>query len=154
MYVTDDYLSGTYDSCKDVIVPSTGHRAITMMCGSEGDQGCSSKKLYKVLGNVKSAYVPFQINYKTEASEKINSRFIPINPKVVRCNESVDGTKPPCSCIDCSLSYIPQPDEKSISDESENLILGLHKHTAFSILLFLIGSGIFLIVSNSSNEGE
>lgn len=124
-----------------------------MMCGNEGDYGCSWKKLFKVLGNAKSSFVPFQINYNT--TTKIDERFIQINPKVVPCNESVDGTKPPCSCIDCSLMSIRIPQEAHLTtDVNENFILGLHKYTVLSIFLFLIGSAIFLIISNNSNEGE
>ncbi|CAG2056079.1 unnamed protein product, partial [Timema podura] len=44
LYVTDTYISGTYNSCKQVSVPSTGQLALDLMCGDWGASRCSPMK--------------------------------------------------------------------------------------------------------------
>lgn len=130
-----------------------GTKAISLMCGNEGDNGCSWKKLYRAFGNVNSAFVPFQINYITETTDD----YVAINPKVLRCNESVDATKPSCSCMDCSLVYETLIQPAVLADVDEDFVFGLHKYTFLSALLFLIGSAFFLIIvsyDSSDNSGE
>lgn len=130
-----------------------GKKAIPVMCGNEGDNGCSWKNLYRALGNVNAPFVPFQINYITETRDD----YVAINPKVLRCNESVDATKPSCSCMDCSLVYETQIQPALPADVDEDFVFGLHKYTFLSALLFLIGSAFFLIIvsyDSSDNSGE
>lgn len=44
VYIEDEYMNGTYDSCKQVSVPSTSQLALDMMCGEWGASRCSPKK--------------------------------------------------------------------------------------------------------------
>jgi Niemann-Pick C1 protein len=150
IYVTEDYLIGTYESCKSVIVPSTGSKAIGFMCGSAGVLGCNPNVWYSFLGNVTSTFVPFQINYKKYPNNiKKVDNFTPINPVIKRCDESIDGIKPPCSCMDCALNYIESSSTKVTSQE---FIFGLSPHTFLMICVFLIGTLAFLIISSFEND--
>jgi len=120
-----------------------------MMCGNAGASGCSPKVLYEFFGDKTVAHVPFQINYKTFNSTQSVGRFTPINPRVVPCNQSVDGIKPPCSCMDCSLTYTQVPSTSSKPDE---LIFGLRRYTFLMICVFFIGSMTFVVVSSYSED--
>jgi Niemann-Pick C1 protein len=122
------------------------------MCGSAGVIGCNPNVWYSYLGNSTSDFVPFQINYKKYPSDvKKVGNFTVINPMIKRCDESVDGIKPPCSCMDCSLSYIRSSSFKSTPQE---LIFGLSPYTFLMICVFLIGSFAFLIISSFRNDKE
>ena len=44
VYIGDAYLNGTYDSCKQVSVPSAGQLALDLMCGEWTSSRCSPKK--------------------------------------------------------------------------------------------------------------
>lgn len=152
VYVTEDYLNGTYESCKSVIVPSTGAKAISLMCGSAGAERCNAEVWYNYLGNATSPFVPFQITYKRFPRDvKRVGQFIPINPEIKRCDESVDGVKPPCSCMDCALNYIQSSPTEAVKRE---FIFGLNQHTFLMICVFIIGSLTFLIISSFSNDKD
>lgn len=44
LFLSEDYLNGTYDSCSKVSVPSTGQLALDIMCGQWGASRCSAIK--------------------------------------------------------------------------------------------------------------
>jgi Niemann-Pick C1 protein len=91
IYITEKYISGAFDSCKQVVVPSTGQLAFDLMCGSWGATKCSPIRWFSFMGNARdSAFVPFQINYLPQNSSKIVDDMMPLDPKVVPCNESFD----------------------------------------------------------------
>jgi Niemann-Pick C1 protein len=90
LYITEEYINGTYNSCKNVQYPSTGQLALDLMCGEWGAAKCSPINWYNFMGDETKQVVPFQIDYKIQNStEKVNG-FYPLNPRVVPCSESVD----------------------------------------------------------------
>jgi len=90
IYITDDYLSGAYNSCKHVIYPSTGQLALDLMCGEWGASKCSPTRWFGSMGDSNNPFVPFQINYLPQNLSSSNDEIKPLNPKVVPCNQSVD----------------------------------------------------------------
>lgn len=91
IYITEDYLNGTFNSCKNVQVPSTGQLAFDLMCGSWGASKCTPQRWFHFMGDAKNnLYVPFQINYLPQKSTDIVNNMKPLNPKIVPCSESID----------------------------------------------------------------
>lgn len=90
LYVSDRYIRGTFDSCKNVQFPSTGQLSLDLMCGSWGAAKCTADRWYSFMSDVSEDFVPFQINYKTENTEAVMKGFTQLNPRIVQCNESID----------------------------------------------------------------
>ena len=94
LYVTEDYLNGTYESCKNVLMPSTGQKAIDLMCGQWGAVKCSPYRWFQHMGDDKPGgedRIPFQMNYKLiKSSDVIKAEIKPLNPLITPCSQSVD----------------------------------------------------------------
>lgn len=89
VFVSNEYLEGTYRSCKQVSVPSTGQLALDLMCGDWGAYRCSPIKWFTYMGSTDgNPYVPFQIDY-INTSVPVE-KFQPLNPKVLSCGEAPD----------------------------------------------------------------
>lgn len=74
-----------------VSVPSTGSLALDLMCGEYGASRCSATRWFHYMGTEEgNPFVPFQINYLTQPDEQPVNNFIPHNPKVTPCNESLN----------------------------------------------------------------
>lgn len=94
MHITEAYIDGTYGSCKQVSMPSTGQLALDLMCGSWGSEKCSAKRWFDYMGESKdNSYVPFTITYITHNSTAPVNRMKPLDPKIVPCNQAVDVRK-------------------------------------------------------------
>lgn len=83
-------MNGTYGSCNQVAVPSTGQLALDIMCGEWGASRCSAKKWFSFMGTKEgNSFVPFQINYIAHQNNN-DSTFVPLKPRVVPCSEKLD----------------------------------------------------------------
>ncbi|KAI4456062.1 npc intracellular cholesterol transporter 1 [Holotrichia oblita] len=138
-YLTPQYMNGTYDSCKQVSVPSTGQLALDIMCGTWTSTRCTAKRWFDYMGNKDTPFVPFQINYKnTDAT----NRYIPGNPPVTPCSRGLDENTPACSCVDCEASCpAPQPVPPPPGPFK---IMGRDGYAVIMLCVFLVGSGLFL----------
>ncbi|PSN54935.1 Niemann-Pick C1 protein [Blattella germanica] len=143
VYIGDAYLNGTYDSCKQVFVPSTGQLALDMMCGDWGASRCSPKKWFNYMGDAKdNQFVPFQINYIE--TNKTVGRFIPLNPSVVPCSQGISADKPACSCVDCEASCPVPPPEPPLPEPFT--IFGLDGFSVVMFIVWVVGSMLFLFL--------
>ncbi|KAF4517183.1 hypothetical protein B566_EDAN005615 [Ephemera danica] len=157
LYVTKSYIESTYDSCKQVSVPSAGQLAMDLMCGDWGASRCSAEKWFQYLGDAAgNPYVPFQIAYMT--SNKPVKEFTPLDPPVVPCSQGIDERTPACSCVDCEQSCpLPPPLPPPVVPFS---VLGLNAAACWSLLAFVAGSTLFLLLvcccgkSNSDSPGR
>lgn len=105
VHITEQYLVGTYNSCKNVQFPSSGQLALDLMCGDYGAARCSPMNWFSFMGNAEgSPFVPFQINYRPHNSTANVDSFTPVNPRVVPCNESIDVRMTHC-LINISLTH-------------------------------------------------
>lgn len=85
LYIKSDYMEGTFNSCKQVSVPSTGQLALDLMCGSWGSRSCSAQRWFSFMGDTnENPYTPFQINYKNTTPP--NGPFTLVNPASTPCN--------------------------------------------------------------------
>lgn len=118
-YITSQYLNGTFRSCAQVSVPSTGQLAFDVMCGDWGASRCSPTRWFEYMGDRDTPFVPFQINYlqfdETAIGVRPPNGYVPHNPRTVPCNQApnvsatVDLTEQLLSkrCI-CFVSTIGQ----------------------------------------------
>jgi Niemann-Pick C1 protein len=87
-HISSKYTKGTYDSCKNVFIPSTGQKALDLMCGHWGSSLCDDEKWFTFMGDKNTPNVPFQINYKFHNSTEPINNIKPLIASVVPCNES------------------------------------------------------------------
>lgn len=89
VYVTNKFIQGTYNSCKDVSVPSTGQLALDIMCGEYGAAKCTPMRWFHYMGDAaNNAFVPFQITYVNTSGPVGN--FTPMDPLITPCSKAVD----------------------------------------------------------------
>ncbi|EEB19581.1 Niemann-Pick C1 protein precursor, putative [Pediculus humanus corporis] len=102
-YIEEEYEQKTFDSCKEIIVPSTGGKAIDISCGIVSPTNpCTPDKWFKFFGDFNENIVaPFDINYVTTPSNGYET--LNIHDDVLPCNESYESSKA-CSCNDCESS--------------------------------------------------
>ncbi|XP_022916873.2 NPC intracellular cholesterol transporter 1 isoform X2 [Onthophagus taurus] len=141
VYMANDYLEGTYQSCKQVSVPSTGQKALDIMCGSWTSTRCSAKRWFDYMGNKNTPFVPFPINYKNSSSD---GSFIPANPPVTPCSKALKEGLAACSCVDCESSCpVPEPQPAPAGPFK---ILGYDGYAFIMTCIFVAGSTLFLMV--------
>ncbi|CAL1681672.1 unnamed protein product [Lasius platythorax] len=100
IHVTEEYINATYNSCKNVVVPSSGYLAMDVGCGSHGASGCSPKLWYEYMGNPKTNPVtPFKMNYVYDIDDEWGDK--PWNAEAKNCSEAYDNLTIACSCVDC-----------------------------------------------------
>lgn len=76
-YLDAEYMNATFDSCKDVRVPSWEGSALDLMCG-EADP-CTPQRWFDFMGDVKPYGWPFQINF---ISGEAPDSFTAYNPSL------------------------------------------------------------------------
>ncbi|XP_068081512.1 NPC intracellular cholesterol transporter 1 homolog 1b isoform X2 [Anabrus simplex] len=154
VYFTQDYLEGCYNSCRDIVMPSTGKKAMDMMCGIYGSQDCTYERWFAYMGDRNTPFVPFQINYLTESE---NASIIPRNISTLPCDEAYPGEYV-CSCVDCPRSCPVYQD--SGDDGAEFLIFGLDGVAVLAVIAFVVlatlsaGSIVFFTRLRSAPTSE
>ncbi|XP_067002483.2 NPC intracellular cholesterol transporter 1 [Anabrus simplex] len=144
VYITNTYMSGTFNSCKGVSVPSTGQLAMDILCGEWGASKCTAQKWFTYLGNTtQNSFVPFEIDYV--ATDEPTKGFIPLNPEVTPCNKQVGERFPACSCVDCDESCPVPPPFPIVPKPFE--IFGVPGMLIVMLFVFLILSMVFLKVT-------
>lgn len=81
--INENYISEVYESCSQVITPSTGAYSMDMACGLYDSKTCSPKRWFQFMGDpVLNYFVPFLINYTYTNPE------IAFTAETKKCNES------------------------------------------------------------------
>ncbi|XP_049852648.1 NPC intracellular cholesterol transporter 1 homolog 1b-like isoform X2 [Schistocerca gregaria] len=99
VYLSKDYMEGTFNSCRQVLMPSSGVPALEAMCGSFGAAGCTYDRWFAYMGDDDTPLVPFPIVYNETAPDGMEL----YNPDVLPCNQSYENDYA-CSCADCEES--------------------------------------------------
>ncbi|ODM87820.1 Niemann-Pick C1 protein [Orchesella cincta] len=98
-YVTDYYVTETYESCKSVIMSSTNQLAMDMLCGPWGSFHCTPQRWFDYMGSTSNGYSPFDIIYNYSYSN-YTGPFSPFSPeKAFKCNERIDNVTSACGCV-------------------------------------------------------
>lgn len=114
MYITEKYINGTFNSCSQVSVPSTGQLALDLMCGQWGASRCTPTNWYTYMGDVNNPYVPFQTNYLTFANTNPVGAYVPRDPPIIPCSQAI------------SVSYIYCP--QTSANQLQHIFLPLHSN--------------------------
>ena len=109
--ITHEFANGMFNSCKEVQMPSTNEKALTVFCGHTAAQ-CTIKVWLDYMGDTSNGHTPFTINFnitdKPWFDPTTNMTYFPMNELTTKCNETALN-KSACSCQDCkaSCSEIP-----------------------------------------------
>lgn len=108
-YATSRYADSLYNSCKDVQMPSTNGKAMSVICGRK--EGCTPLIWLNYMGDTNNGHAPFPVHYNlTDVTFNIGNRTInPLNITNVGCNETVGNSTEACSCQDCAASCAAIP---------------------------------------------
>ncbi|XP_076381020.1 NPC intracellular cholesterol transporter 1 homolog 1b isoform X2 [Megalopta genalis] len=93
VHVAEEYMNGTYNSCKDIVHPASGNLAMQLACGSNGASGCTAKKWYEYQGDPDAnTFIAFRVHFIP------NNTFW--NNSTKPCSDRTNGLSA-CSCTDC-----------------------------------------------------
>jgi Niemann-Pick C1 protein len=146
-YMGQTFMQDLYDSCKDVFYPVLSVPALAVMCGSWGAEDCTSERWYAFMGDVEG-YAPFQIDYVFSDEEDV-SGFRPHRAEITPCQNPVPGETSGCSCSDCDDSCVLPVFENE--DEKFTIVPGVDGVAFIMVIIFIVGSIIFLAIIVGSN---
>lgn len=136
--IDQKHIEGVYDSCKGIVLPSSGKYVMDIACGNWESTRCTAERWFTYLGDaVDNVYVPFTIEYHLE--ENPEKRY---NQDVLPCSEAYDGSLS-CSCVDCHESC-PVSDQPEADDPG--FLVGNLNGVTFVIAVVVGGVGLMLIV--------
>ncbi|CAG7821814.1 unnamed protein product [Allacma fusca] len=130
VYVKSSYAQATFDSCRNVLMPSTNGPAMEFLCGPWGSYKCNPHRWFNYMGSTSNGYAPYDITFNFIEDENdvtdtftigfqdtdgnvVETQEVPItifHPMVYKCSEVVPNTtNKACSCIDCEASCPAAP---------------------------------------------
>lgn len=138
--IDTEYTTSTYESCKEVVHPSSGRQAMELACGAVASK-CNPEKWFHFMGDPPTnTLVPFKINYVH--SDNDADRF---TADTKRCYEAYEGAYA-CSCVDCEESCpIADP---PLPDDPGYLIFDLNG-TTFIIAISIGSLGVVALIFGS-----
>lgn len=142
VHITNDFINGVYSSCKDVAMPSTNEKAMSLMCGAWGSYYCTGQRWYDFMGSTSNGYSPFQIDFIYK--EESGSEFKPFNKTIIPCNQGVTNDSRSCSCLDCEESCPVPPPLPPLPQPFT--IFGLNGMEVVMTLLFIVFATAFTVV--------
>ena len=164
-YVDPLFRNGLYNSCKDVLFPSSNKKIMSFLCGVSADK-CDPMKFLKFMGDPsRNGQSPFTIKYPTNTTSHPGIKAM--NQHISLCNETVyvpstNKTQDACSCQDCLLSCSPLPPynppkkwELDIGDLHFNMIsfVTLVVYLCF-LVIFIAGSILYFNLSGKQRQFE
>ncbi|XP_056427204.1 NPC1-like intracellular cholesterol transporter 1 isoform X2 [Hyla sarda] len=109
-----DFADRSFDSCKNVRLPSTGGFAISAMCGKYGAELCNSQRWLDFQGDISNGLAPLIIDFIfTDNNTEVVEGIVPHNSTVWSCAVGPGGDpETACTCQDCreACPKIPQPE--------------------------------------------
>ncbi|CAL7944120.1 unnamed protein product [Xylocopa violacea] len=105
VYVAEEYLNNTYNSCKNVVYPASGNLAMDLACGVHGASRCTPKLWYEYQGDPDTNnFISFRMIFIT----KDNSWKKFWNQATKTCDEKYNNLSA-CSCVDCPTAcpFVP-----------------------------------------------
>ncbi|XP_031627932.1 NPC intracellular cholesterol transporter 1 homolog 1b [Contarinia nasturtii] len=140
-YMSEEYIEGVFNSCKGIVMPSTGQYVLDMgTCGLYDSKTCTAKRWYEFMGDAENnPFVPFQLNYKFDNAERA------FRTDTKKCNEAYDSSVP-CSCVDCSLSCPTNEKDPGETVEPENPFV----RTLYVVIIVFLCSFLVLFLIPAS----
>ncbi|XP_016911679.2 NPC intracellular cholesterol transporter 1 homolog 1b-like [Apis cerana] len=141
VYIEEEYMNKTYDSCKNVVMPQSGKLAMDLACGIYDASTCTPKLWYEYQGNPdQNIFVSFRMIFITELSKNKSMKLW--NASVKKCNEMYEGSST-CSCVDCPTSC------PVVTIQKQNdgfLLFGLNGYGIVTAIVIVALILIFVIV--------
>lgn len=135
--IDENYTIDVYDSCKQVVHPSSGRQAMELACGTDAAL-CDHERMFWYMGDpTANPLVPFKIEYVN--SEDPDDRF---TSETKTCEEAYEGSYA-CSCTDCAESC-PTADPP-LPDDPGYLIFDFNG-TAFIIAIIIGSFGVIALI--------
>ncbi|XP_038117109.1 NPC intracellular cholesterol transporter 1 homolog 1b [Culex quinquefasciatus] len=133
-----DHVHGVYDSCKGIILPSSGKYAMDIACGGWESTRCTAERWFEYLGDAaNNDYVPFTIEYHFE--EDPDARY---NQDVLHCDRAYNDSNS-CSCVDCAESCpVADPPEAA----KPGFLVGDLNGVTFVVAVVVGGFGLAVIL--------
>ncbi|XP_076237952.1 NPC intracellular cholesterol transporter 1 homolog 1b [Calliopsis andreniformis] len=133
VYVAQEYMDKTYDSCKNVIHPASGNLGMDLGCGVHGASRCTAKLWYEYQGDpTANPFVPFRMIFMPDKPYW--------NHSVKPCEKNYDGFQA-CSCVDCPVAC---PFTKLEVGDTDFLILGLD---GYGIIAGILIAFVILVIA-------
>ncbi|ODV95234.1 hypothetical protein PACTADRAFT_2939 [Pachysolen tannophilus NRRL Y-2460] len=144
-FVNDDYVSGFFNSCKNIKFSASNGYAMDLIGGGAK----TYKEFLKFLGDEKPLLggSPFQINYKYENDGIEDNTISPINFTSYACND----TDYKCACSDCQNSCPVLP----AASVHKHCTVGIMPCFSFSIIMIyiaLISGGLAFYLKRNSKK--
>ena len=139
--INEQFVNKVYDSCKNVVNPSTSTKVLSLVCGAWGADLCSPTRLLDFVGDIRNGNTPFQINFKYSNESEA------FNPDSFACHEVPPGSNSSCSCSDCEAACVP-PDFGVPTPEEQKEILKERQIISGSVLvvIFVVLTVLFLLL--------
>ncbi|KAF2904777.1 hypothetical protein ILUMI_01402 [Ignelater luminosus] len=138
VYLSEEYMENTLESCRYVAMPSTGGLVMDTTCDGGTASDCTPQQFFDFFGFA-SGMAPFNIYFKPTNSSRPS-----IDPKTVGCNETYDENTLACSCVDCPLSCLTD-DFKG--PEEGYQILDLNGYTFISAIVLFLVSALSVVIA-------
>ncbi|XP_075063346.1 NPC1-like intracellular cholesterol transporter 1 [Mixophyes fleayi] len=145
----------TFDSCKNVRLPSTGGYALDTMCGRYGAKLCTSQRWLDFQGDISNGLAPLVIDFRLlDSGTEVGGGIVPHDSTVWSCSESPGGQEGnACTCQDCTEacpkipSLEPLPEPFMLADIDGYLIVSI---AIFLILIFFFF--MFWVITCATNK--
>uniref|UniRef100_A0A182JGB1 Uncharacterized protein n=1 Tax=Anopheles atroparvus TaxID=41427 RepID=A0A182JGB1_ANOAO len=131
-----EHVQDVYDSCKGIVLPSSGKYAMDVGCGFWEATGCTAQRWFNYMGAADNDFVPFEINYVY--LDEPEPRF---TQEVKHCNEAYENSYP-CSCVDCDESC---PSSDPPPPEEPGFTVGDLNGVTFTVAVVIGGVGLICI---------
>lgn len=150
VYTNEEYLNGTFEACKQILMPSTGQLVMDLFCGSWGALKCTAKRWYEYMGTMENnEHIPFQTDYATNTDS--NAKYILWKPPFYKCSEVAKYANTTCSCIDCEASC-PVYMERHGAESNNDMFLLEYYLFAMALAVILIVGFIIKLMTSESND--
>nr|XP_043883085.1 NPC1-like intracellular cholesterol transporter 1 isoform X1 [Solea senegalensis] len=145
-FLSTAFAEGSFQSCKNVRIPSTGGFAISAMCGRYGAKLCNAQRWFDFQGDSSNGLAPLDIDFtlvKEGDTQGLPKGVVPYNGRALMCNETTPSGGQVCSCQDCeeSCPSVPPPPPPA----APFILLGMDGFLLVAIILLCLLIFIFLL---------
>lgn len=139
--MNESYMSSVYETCRQVIHPSSGRQAMELACGTEASK-CTPEKLYFYMGDPgANPLVPFKIDYVPTNDESIQ-----FTSDTKECHEAYEGSYA-CSCVDCAASC---PVSEPLTPDDPGYLIFNFNGTTFIVAVVIGSLGVVALIFGST----
>ncbi|XP_068130864.1 NPC1-like intracellular cholesterol transporter 1 [Hyperolius riggenbachi] len=158
-FYREEFAEKSFDSCKNVRLPSTGGYAMSAMCGKYGVEFCTAQRWLDFQGDISNGLAPLEINFHLlDNMTEVGGGVKPLSTNVWSCSEGPYGeTGNACTCQDCKEACPkipvpePLPDPFKIGSVDGYLIISC-VICATLILFFFIFLGITCVADKCGRK--